>query len=328
MTGASATTTRTERAFDPENDLPAMVELINDVNGFDDVDWYPTLAGLNNEWMPGSMFDPTRDVRLVTAGDRAVAAGRVSWREREGGVVHRIEIWVHPDVRRRGLGTRLVEWAEARARASVADGSGGPRTLKHVFGGNTAEHVSAGTAFAAAIGYVPVRYHFQMRRDLSEPIPDAALPEGLEVRPVRHEQHRAIWEADREAFQDHWDAAAENEEDFLRWYSEPELDTSLWQVAWDGDQVAGLVVNGIYAHENERIGIDIGWLDGVATRRPWRRRGLAAALIARSLAVLRDRGMAMAALGVDTENPTGALRLYERFGFRRHRTWIFYRKPM
>jgi GNAT superfamily N-acetyltransferase len=102
----------------------------------------------------------------------------------------------------------------------------------------------------------------------------------------------------------------------------------MWQVAWDGDQVAGSVVNGIYAHENAQLGLDIGWLDHVSVRRPWRRRGLASALIARSLLVLRDRGMAIAALGVDADNPTGALGVYERLGFKPHQTWVTYRKPL
>jgi GNAT superfamily N-acetyltransferase len=66
----------------------------------------------------------------------------------------------------------------------------------------------------------------------------------------------------------------------------------------------------------------------VSVRRPWRGRGLAKALIARSLAVLRERGMAVAVLGVDAANPTGALQLYERFGFAPHRRWTTVRKPL
>ena len=102
----------------------------------------------------------------------------------------------------------------------------------------------------------------------------------------------------------------------------------MWQVAWDGDEVVGCVMNQINPEENARIGLQIGWLEHVSVRRAWRGRGVATALIAASLRVLRERGMAIAALGVDGENLTGALRLYERLGFRPHETWITYRKPL
>src|SRR5206468_2944794 len=89
------------------------------------------------------------------------------------------------------------------------------------------------------------------------------------------------------------------------------VDTSRWQVAWDGSEVAGSVVNGIYPYENAQRGRDIGWLDHVSVRRPWRRRGLSGAPIARSLVVLPERGMSLAALGVDAESPSAADRAAE-----------------
>jgi ribosomal protein S18 acetylase RimI-like enzyme len=55
---------------------------------------------------------------------------------------------------------------------------------------------------------------------------------------------------------------------------------------------------------------------------------VASALIVRALHGLRDRGIAEAALGVDAQNPTGALRLYEGLGFRRLRTGVCYAKPL
>jgi mycothiol synthase len=89
----------------------------------------------------------------------------------------------------------------------------------------------------------------------------------------------------------------------------------MWIIAFDGDQVAAGVINAIYPEENETLGTNRGWLDSVFTRRPWRRRGLARALIARSLVKLRERGMTSAVLGVDADNPTGAYGLYESLGF-------------
>jgi mycothiol synthase len=315
------------RPFDPTSDFPAVATLIGDVNANAGAEWFPTVAELTVEWSRAHSFDPLRDVVVADEDGRMVGAARVAWREREQAVVHRIDVWVHPDRTRRGIGRRLLEWGEARARASAADGSGGPGHLPHVFGGMTDQGNPAGVAFAAQAGYRPMRYHYEMRRNLADPIPDAPIPDGLELRPVLPADYRAVWLADAEAFRDHWDAAVVNEDDFTRFFAHPDIDPSLWQVAWDGDQVAGLVINGIFREENARTGIDVGWLDGVATRRPWRRRGVAGALIARSLAVLKERGMSVAGLVVDTENPTGALGLYQRFGFTAVRTWIFLRKP-
>ena len=167
---------------------------------------------------------------------------------------------------------------------------------------------------------------FQMVRDLSEPIADAALPDGLEIRPVDPADHRRIWDADTEAFRDHWNTGERTESDYESWFATPELDTGLWRVAWDGDEVAGSVMSFIWASENEALGLSRGWLEHVSVRRPWRNRGLASALIADSLRALREAGLAEAALGVDAENLSGALRVYEALGFRRSRTGVSYRK--
>ncbi len=315
------------RPIDMQADVPAVVDFITAINAHDQPGWFPTVAGLTNDWSPTSTFDPGRDLQGLELDGRLIGLARHSWRERPAVVNHRLELWTHPDHRRQGHGTRLLDWAEGRARAAVTAGVGGPPDKPHQFGGAGPDSVPAVAGFAAANGFEPFRYHFDMRRPLGDPIPEAALPEGLEIRPVTPDHHRPIWKADEEAFRDHWDHAEPVEGDFERFFGDPDIDTSLWQIAWDGAEVAGLVINGIYAHENEQTGEKVGWLDGVATRRPWRGRGVAGALIARSLAVLRDRGMEIAALGVDAENPTGALRLYESFGFRPRRRWVFYRKP-
>jgi mycothiol synthase len=99
-------------------------------------------------------------------------------------------------------------------------------------------------------------------------------------------------------------------------------------VAWDGDEIAGAVFNLINAAENKQLDRRRGLLDSVFVRRPWRRQGLAAALVARSLVVLRERGMTSAWLGVDADNPMGAVGVYERAGFVVEMRSIAFRKPM
>ena len=65
-----------------------------------------------------------------------------------------------------------------------------------------------------------------------------------------------------------------------------------------------------------------------STGAPWRGRGVASALIVRALGALRDRGMTEAALGVDAQNETGALRLYEAMGFREAARETEWRRPL
>jgi ribosomal protein S18 acetylase RimI-like enzyme len=84
----------------------------------------------------------------------------------------------------------------------------------------------------------------------------------------------------------------------------------------------------IWPDENELLGVRRAWLEHVSVRRPWRGRGLASALIADTLRMLQARGFEDAVLGVHGENPTGAVGLYERAGFRVHRRWVLWRKPL
>ena len=92
-------------------------------------------------------------------------------------------------------------------------------------------------------------------------------------------------------------------------FADAELDTDLWVVAWDGDQIAGVVQNWIWPEENEKLGVKSGWLEHISVRRPWRRRGLARAITAASLVRIREAGMTEGMLGVDSENANGALGL-------------------
>ena len=60
----------------------------------------------------------------------------------------------------------------------------------------------------------------------------------------------------------------------------------------------------------------IGWIGDLAVRAPWRRRGLGQALLLHSFGLFAEAGKRRAGLGVDRDNATGALALYERVGLR------------
>jgi ribosomal protein S18 acetylase RimI-like enzyme len=131
-----------------------------------------------------------------------------------------------------------------------------------------------------------------------------------------------------EAFRDHWGFAEDAEEPLEQWLESRTFDPTLWRVAWEGDQVAGMVLSFIDEEENREYNRNRGWTENICVRRPWRKRGLARALIARSLQAVKERGMAEAALGVDTQNLNGALHLYESMGYRPVKRESIYRKPM
>jgi mycothiol synthase len=311
------------RSFDPDRDYPSLAALIGAVHVADGVDWIPSAENLRIDYAHTPEFDPRRDVVLAEIDDELVGAAEVSVRERAGSAVHHVNGWVRMDHRRRGLGRALLRWTERRAiEVAAVDGRSGPRQLDAWL-----DETNLGVqALFEQEGYAVTRFGYQMVRDLAEPIPATVLPAGIEIRPVREADHRRIWDADAEAFRDQWDAAVRTEEDYLGWYASPELDTSLWRIGWDGDDIAGVVMTFVFAEENERLGLSRGWLEHVSVRRPWRRRGLASALMTDAMRGLAERGIREAALGVDAENVSGALRVYEALGFRRDKTDTLRRK--
>ena len=234
------------RTFDPEHDFPIAAELIAETNRHDGEPWLPIPTELAVDWTPTSGFEPARDAQLAFDGERLVGATIVGWRERTGTIVHNMELWVRPGDRRRGIGSALLRWAEDHAVEAVRDGFGGSPALPHVHNAGTDRDNPGANAFAKAMGYAPIRFGFLMQRDLTEPIPAVPLPEGIEVRPVVEADYRQIWAADVEAFRDHWENAIREESDCRRFFDNPELDATLWQVAWAGDEVAGSVMNFIY----------------------------------------------------------------------------------
>ena len=306
-----------------DDDYAALAALITDAHLTDHVDWLPNEASLRVELENIPDFDPRRQVVLAEVDGHVIASAQHFRELRDDKRVYFAEGKVHPDFRRRGIGRALLHYNLARLREIAGhhdDGDG------REFGSWIAAGEVGARVLLESEGFTPVRFGFAMRRPTLDDLPAAPLPDGLVVRPVELAHHRAIFDADNEAFRDHWGHREQREEDFRFLFGHPSLDTGLWRVAWDGDQVAGSVLTFIFEPENAKLSVKRGWLERVSVRRPWRRRGLARALIVSALGGLRDAGMDEAMLGVDSENPTGALRLYEALGFAVHDRGTAYRK--
>lgn len=313
------------RGYRDPDDLPAMAEIANAAELADDGDEISTPDGLRNLYANLADFVAERDLLLAEVDGRLVAFSQLTQSLRDGDRVYDSYGYVHPDWRRRGLGRAMLRHNEAvaRERASAEDGAN-PAHL-----GTWSLEAAAGcVALLASEGYAIVRWFLEMERPDLEGVPEMPVPDGLLVRFPTPAECRAVLVADGEAFQDHWGARPQAEADIRRILGDPDTDPTLWQVAWDGDEVAGSVLAMIFAEENRTLGIGRGVLDRVSVRRPWRRRGVARALMVAALRALRDRGMTSAILGVDAENPTGALGLYEGLGFHPTKRSMAWRKPI
>ena len=305
--------------------MRVLSELFIAANSFDTVPWLPTAQNLKVEIGEADGVTPVDDIVIVELDGRVVAAAGVERVVRAGEPMY--EVWgsVDPGVRRRGIGTWLMGRNVDRARQRAEREDPGVEVAL----GDFSEEVEAGhRALLAASGFTPVRHFFLMRHGALETVEDLPLPDGLEIRPVTEDQHRVIVAAENEAFRDHWGHREMTESDVRATFGRAELDTDLWVVAWDGDEVAGVVQNWVWPEENARLGVKRGWLEHISVRRPWRRRGLARAITARSLIKLREAGLDEAMLGVDSENPNGALGLYEGLGFAVYSRAAAYRRPL
>jgi mycothiol synthase len=303
-------------------DWPAIADIVNAARRADGADEVRTAESLESEFAALG-----REHGLVIAEIAGSPIGYASSQlaERDGVLVAHLLGAVHPSFRRRGIGTALLHRTRDGVVARMAEDL---RPLPRELRSFALDSETGVIAMLTAEGFVPIRFGFEMRRPLTGILPHHPLPAGLAMRPVVEADYRAIFEANDEAFRDHWGHRLATEDDFRQQFYGPDVAPALWCVAWEGDEVAGVVMNAIYADENEALGARRGWLDKVSVRRPWRGRGVAKALVAASFRVLRDQGMDEACLGVDGSNPTGAVQLYEGLGFQVMHRWKAYGRPV
>jgi mycothiol synthase len=229
--------------------------------------------------------------------------------EVDGRVIGYGDIFVGPDVVQLDLAApghwqTFFDWAEEEARAR-----GVPRVRAYTEAGHALE------TFVQDRGYQYFRSSYTMEIALDAPVP-VMLPADIDLRSYRTEDEIALRGALNDAFSAdpvwHTVTPSSFREFFLgaRGY-----DPALWLLAWDGDELAGFSLN-----YPERTGDPtLGWVGTLGVRAPWRRRGLGGALLRSGFNALYDRGLRRVGLGVDSENVTGALRIYEGAGMRRVR---------
>jgi mycothiol synthase len=318
------------RTFLGEADYPVIISIINACKEADGMDYSTILEDVRNTYTHLINCDPYRDMLFAEVDGRSVGYTRVWWQVNgEGQWIGFSLGYVVPAYRRRGIGRTLLDFVETRLReiANQQIETGQlPSTSPRYFDNDVSDSEIAKESLLKHAGYRAIRFEYDMVRPDLENIPDLPLPAGLEVRPALPEHYRPIFDATNEAFRDHWGYIPEPEEDFQKMLTNPNFDPTLWRVAWAGDQIAGMVLSFINQAENAEFNRKRGYTENICVLRPWRKQGLAKALIALSLKALKERGMDHAALGVDAENTSGATHLYEKMGFRVVSRGTIYRK--
>ncbi len=314
------------RAYGGEADIPAMVEVANAFNEANGETERWSVEMMRNELGSPSHVGPGEAMVLAFVGDRLVAYSSIEYADTADGERHYRSLGImHPDWRRRGLGRAMMAQAETRLRDLAArQAYPGPCKLTTWLD----DPNTGGIELARQRGYRKVRVYHHMTRPDMEDIEVAPLPDGIEVRPITRAMLPQIWAAASEAFRDHFGGHDFSAGAYRRWAEDPLMEPELLVIAFDADEIAAGVQGAIDPDENEANGYLRGWTDPVFTRRQWRRRGLAYALLGRSLRQLKDRGMTSAQLGVDSENANNALTLYQRHRYAVDRSASEWHKPL
>ncbi|GAA1181594.1 GNAT family N-acetyltransferase [Pseudonocardia alaniniphila] len=274
-------------------------------------------------------LDLGRDTLIVldrSAGDEGVAVAYQVLRLRSGGAEGAFvatDAAVHPAYRRRGIGAALLAVARDRARE-----------LDAALFMRVPETNAGAVALAERTGMAPVRWWSELERDLAEPITPTLVPAGLTVASLGPPYDAERWDeplraAHNSAFADHWGSVPVSRQAWVHWRTGSKSfrpGCSAVATTADGD-VAGYVLSYEYVADTERTGQRDLYISTVGTVAAHRGRGAAAALLAHVLHAATGLGYDTSSLTVDAQNPTGALGVYERAGYRLHRREITFATP-
>lgn len=314
------------------DDVPALGVLLETIRLHDEGDHPLTDDDLRAE-MSLSWVDLARDTVVATNGTGEFRAWGTAMHR--PGAEERVNIGlpggVHPELRGRGVGRRLLEWQRRRAEQMVGEirSGGGPEASlpARCSAGAREDQTDARELFEYA-GMQPDRWFIDMRRPL-DTLPEEPLHvgPGLRIDPWSEKWSQATREAHNEAFRDHWGSEPIDDEAWSHTVVQsarfrPRL--SFLAIDEKTDDVAGYALNAEFPQLWEEQGFSEGYTSILGVRRAWRGHGIARALLDASGRAFRDAGHAYAGLDVDAESLTGAVRLYTGVGYEVQRRNVMY----
>jgi len=226
---------------------------------------------------------------------------------------------VSPKFRARGIGRRLFgEGLVVAERLLRASSSPVPKFIRT----ETWQTNSTAMRLFERAGLRPARYFADLRRNLVD-VPTSQPIKGVRIVPWSIEKNDEALEVKNLAFLDHWGSVPMSSE----WWKShttgigSRLDLSFFAVNHD-EKIVGYLFSRRFPNDDSLLGGKFAWVDNIGTLAEWRGRGIATQLLIAALNAYRNAGLEHAAINVDSENPTGAYRLYESLGFARWRETV------
>ena len=287
-----------------DDEFDAMLELMNahQLAAFGEADY--TADDLRT-WLTTPYVEVDRDIRVLERDGRLIGYVDAD-PTRNDPPLWWCDVKVDPDADAGEVVAELVAWLEER----TVEGRLRVWTSE--------DDVRIVDAFRA-LGFQQVRHSYRMEIDLDDELRRPIWPAGISVRTASADDHRSVFDAFIEVWQDTNDPIDETFEEWAHWHVERDsYDPTLWFLAMAGDELAGFSLC-----RADPVDPNAGYVSLLGVRRPWRRQGLGEALLLRSFAAFRERGLTRGTLGVDASSVTGATRLYERAGMRVYRDTVF-----
>jgi ribosomal protein S18 acetylase RimI-like enzyme len=278
----------------------------------------------NDLQLPG--FDLTEDMRLVFAPNGELAGYIEAWTVIKPPVHPWIWGRVDPQYEGKGIGTWMMHWAEEHVLRVLPEV---PEEFRFAPQVSTYREAEKAKRLFEKFGYRYFRSSYHMYIEFIEPVPAVEFPAGITLRTYHPEADaEATYRAQRDAWRDHFGYIEPPFEEgltrFKHFWSQEGFDPNFMFLAMDGDEIAGICLCTPFSFEDR----EMGWVGTLGVRREWRKRGIGLALLRHSFHKFYERGLRKAGLGVDAQNLTGALRLYENAGMHVHQTFDRYEKEL
>ena len=322
-------TAKTQLKWRPaqREDLPQMQQLFIAAQAIDKTEVIPSIKQMERLFALLEAEPNSHTILAVTPDGTVAALAFLFPSPDDEEQLIQIDGHVHPNFRQQGLGTQIMEWGEASAKQFLhTKDEDKPRQLIT----NAMEHHPDRIALFAQQGFQATRYSYTMSRDLDAPLPEKTLPSGLTAVSYTPDYDIAMMHAFNNAFAEHWGLYTMTPELWQRRFTAtPYFRSDLTTLALDAaGEIAGFCLSEVHEERNQQRGQKEAWMEAIGVLPQWRKQGIASALMTLAMRQYTAIGMKTVGLDVDTQNPTGALRLYKNLGFTVTKCKIIFTKKL